>query len=63
MERKIGERFEYKGTTLEVTENNNCIGCYFNKFCNIERCEIGKVTGPCSYDSRIDYTNVVFREV
>ena len=31
MERKIGEIFEYFGTTLEVVENEecDCEGCYF----------------------------------
>ena len=31
MERKIGDIFEYFGTTLEVVENEecDCEGCYF----------------------------------
>lgn len=44
IERKIGERFEYNGTTLEVEveeddEKDVCIGCYFSdmKTCNKRR--------------------------
>ncbi len=30
MERKIGERFDFKGVMLEVVEQDGCEGCYFN---------------------------------
>lgn len=37
MERKIGERFEFEGATLEVVEADGCEGCYFldidNNYC------------------------------
>ena len=60
MERKIGEQFKYKGTTLEVVDraNHNCEECFFfresRKFCdNIK----------CSMFERLDYTFVYFKEV
>lgn len=65
MERKIGERFEYNGTTLEVElekedEKDVCIGCYFRGWC----CSYSKeVTGFCSRRTRKDCKDVIFKEV
>ena len=65
MEQKIGERFEYKDTTLEVVEqpiDNKvkriyCNGCYFNtsSYCSYK--------GKCCFISRSDCKSVIFKEV
>lgn len=66
MERKIGERFEYNGTTLEVElekedEKDVCIGCYFS---DMKTCKyVKKVTGYCSRALRKDGTDVIFKDV
>lgn len=62
MERKIGERFEYQGVTLEVcpehSKINCCDGCYFSdKVCH----RILSKTGKC--DQRDDNKSVIFKEV
>ena len=70
MERKIGERFEYNGTTLEVVqqsiENKDirrvCKDCYFYE--NLIDCyKKHKITGECSCYLRIDGKEVIFKEV
>ena len=69
MERQIGERFDYDGKTLDAVEQsleykdteNACNGCYFNfkYFCYRKR----YITGECSYYSRIDKKDVIFKEI
>ena len=63
MERKIGERFSYNGTTLEVEkmENDFCADCYFRHL--ISCYYVKKVTGFCSRELRKDGTDVIFKEV
>lgn len=56
MERKIGERFEHGGVTLEVVKEDTCDGCYF------------RLTADCSNQicfhlSRNDANSVIFKEV
>lgn len=71
MERKIGEIFEYNGTTLEVVEQSIenkditrvCKGCYFNENFTIDCYEEHKITGECSCYLRIDGKEVIFKEV
>ena len=62
MERKVGERFDYKGKTLKVIESEKdfCCGCYFRGWCCIYSKE---VTGFCSRRSRTDYKDVIFKEI
>lgn len=57
MERKIGERFSYNGTTLEVVENSNynCEKCFFFQ----RACDKIK----CLMTERTDCKNVYFMEV
>jgi len=31
MERKIGETFKQKDTTLKCVENESCFGCFYNR--------------------------------
>ena len=68
MERQIGERFDYNGTTLEVVEATmghplypccNCNKCFFNNK-SINFC-IKKI--KCMSSERSDYKNVYFIEV
>ena len=72
MERKIGERFEYNGTTLEVVEQSIenkdisrvCKGCYFYE--NSMLCYSYKgdrIVGECSCYLRIDRKEVIFKEI
>lgn len=57
--RKIGERFEYEGVTLEVVEDMRCMGCYFD-----EMCERGfnaqDEVGECTSLNRPDRKSVKF---
>lgn len=66
MERKIGERFDYKGKTLEVVKLEDskysfCTGCYFRHFINCNKKY--KITGECCSVLRNDLTPVIFKEV
>lgn len=66
MERQIGERFDYKGKTLEVVKledisNWYCADCYFRHL--ISCYYVKKVTGFCSCELRKDGTDVIFKEV
>ena len=67
MERQIGERFDYKGKTLEVVkssediENWYCTDCYFVPF--ITCSGVTAITGHCSSGLRTDRTDVIFKEV
>lgn len=58
MERKIGEVFTYEGKTYKVIKGNACIGCAFTSGCYILH-----ITGKCGGPSRLDKTNVVFKEI
>ena len=65
MERKIGERFEYDGITLEVAEapnDNPCGDCYFLLKEN-ECFESVSKTGNCSETYREDKRIIYFKEV
>lgn len=60
IERKIGERFDFDGKTLEVVMNNGCRGCYFNH----KRCaEYIPNRGYCGDSCRSDKQAVIFKEV
>ena len=66
MERPIGDKFEYKGVTLEVIENKSicCPGCYFyDKLipCYFQR--IKNIIGFCQSYKRIDHKDIIFKEV
>lgn len=64
MERKIGEKFEYEGKTLEVveTKSDTCYHCYFKK--DNGRCSrIKPKTGECDMYERSDKRPVIFVEV
>ena len=60
MEREIGEKFNYKGKTIEVVIDNflSCNNCCF-KDTTCYDSQIGK----CLYISRSDGKSVIFKEV
>jgi hypothetical protein len=61
-ERKIGEQFDYEGTTLEVVPDTepHCSGCFFvEKGCEDSR----DIRGSCTYMARKAYESVKFLEV
>ena len=63
MERQIGERFDYKGVTIEVVESGACKGChFFNGFLHCEEHDID-VTGDCGPVGRSDGRSVKFQKV
>ncbi len=61
--RKIGERFDFEGHTLEVVDTQlaNCHGCFFE---NLPWCfDILKTTGPCVPQDRDDEKWVIFKVI
>ena len=60
MERKIGDIFEYFGTTLEVVEDKECDDCYFYYDC-MER--LTHITGVCVDWARSDKKCISFKEI
>lgn len=61
--RKIGERFECLGVTLEVVEWRRCNGCYFFEWCKYKNKLRPRMAGYCSFRSRKDKTSVIFKEI
>ena len=72
MERKVGEKFLYKGTMLEVVEQSVenkdisrlCKGCYFYE--NYMLCYSyrgNRIVGECSCYLRPDRKEVLFKEI
>lgn len=59
MERKVGEVFTYNGKTYRVAESRmGCTGCAFNyTVCIIHK----PFLGSCSYLSRPDATDIIFK--
>ena len=66
MERPVGEKFEFKGVTLEVVkvENFSCKGCYFyNTNINCKPQTAREHIGHCTESYREDKKIVIFKEV
>ena len=64
MERKIGERFDFGGVTLEVVDwKEHCKGCYFFKGGGVGEGHDIEVTGDCVYDNGSDGKCVKFQKV
>ena len=63
MERKIGERFDFGGVTLEVVESGPCKGCFFFVGGTDIYCKgfNGEINGPCI--GRSDNKSVKFQKV
>lgn len=65
MERKIGEIFNYYGTTIEVVEQSiedACAGCYFNSIFMCNCYADHDIVGECSCIRRTDKKDVCFKE-
>lgn len=61
---RVGARFDYKGVKLEVVEEEECNGCYFDSlgtFCNF--CPAETPFPACTAYGRCDGKNVIFKEV
>lgn len=58
MVRRIGETFEFEGSTLEVVEQDGCEGCYFF---NTDCARFQYIRGECG--ARSDGKYVIFKEV
>ena len=65
MERQIGERFDYKGVTLEVSEkeDSSCTGCFFAGLLLCRISDIMHNTGYCGSANRKDEKMVFFKDV
>lgn len=65
IERKVGEKFDYKGTTLEVVIDAQvecaCELCFFGEDC--EKLRNISIAGRCIDELRSDNTDVYFKEV
>jgi hypothetical protein len=67
IERKIGDVFNYNGSTFKVVEaefaDDICFPCYFDNKKNHHHCHLSEETrGFCGQIKRSDNTNVVFIE-
>ena len=60
MERKIGERIDFEGETLEVVEQRGCEGCYFNLTDDCFKDD--DILGSCC-SLRTDRKYVIFKRV
>lgn len=60
MERKLGEKFDYEGITLEVVEDayNICDGCFFD---NNDCMSVSEIRGDCC--RRRDNKHVLFKDI
>ena len=61
--KKLGEKFEDNGVTLEVTKAPNpedCTGCHFASNLN---CNNDHAYYACSPDSREDRESIIFKKV
>lgn len=65
MERKIGEKFEYKGERLKVAHKEiGCKGCFFQDKLGDDDCRddnVRKNIGHCEDCFRDDYRDVIFK--
>ena len=61
MDRELGAKFEFNGTTLKVVKGKLCYGCYF---CNSGRCDKPtSVIGSCIESTRKDKESVIYKEI
>ena len=61
MDRELGAKFEFNGTTLKVVKGNLCCGCYFY---NSGRCDKPtSVIGSCIESIRTDKESVIYKEI
>lgn len=61
MDRELGTKFEFNGTTLKVVKGELCCGCYFY---NSGRCDKPtSVIGSCTESTRKDKKSVIYKEI
>ena len=61
MDRELGAKFEFNGTTLKVVKGKFCFGCYFY---NSGRCDKPtSVLGYCIESIRKDKESVIYKEI
>jgi hypothetical protein len=59
MERKVGNKFNYKSAILEVKEGNGCEKCFFlNEYCCQDK--IRNIIGDCTDKLRSDVKPIIF---
>lgn len=68
MERKVGDKFNFRGVELYVCSDGNvrCSECYLYLSESEKRCDYRNdriKVGPCSSTKRKDKTSVIFRKV
>ena len=71
MERKIGERFSYNETKLEVVEQslenkdieNACNGCYFKSNFMFLCYKNNEIAGECCDIRRTDGKDIIFKKI
>ena len=61
MERKVGERFNFRGVMIEVVSSGLCTDCFFYSKCL--RARVRSEIGQCIHSTRSDNTDVSFIEV
>ena len=61
MDRELGAKFEFNGTTLKVVKGKFCYDCYFY---NSGRCDKPtSVIGSCIESTRKDKESVIYKEI
>ena len=61
MDRELGAKFEFNGTTLKVVKDQSCYGCYFY---NSDKCDKPtSVIGYCTESTRKDKESVIYKEI
>ena len=60
MDRELGAKFEFNGTTLKVVKDKFCYGCYFS---NSGRCNKPTSIGSCIESTRKDKESVIYKEI
>lgn len=61
MDRELGAKFEFNGTTLKVVKGKFCYGCYFYNggICD----KPNNVIGSCTESTRKDKESVIYKEI
>lgn len=61
MDRELGAKFEFNGTTLKVVKDGSCYDCYFY---NSGKCDKPtSVIGACTESTRKDKETVIYKEI
>ena len=68
MERQIGKKFNYYGTTLDVVEQSPdtehaCDGCYFKRNFMVLCYKNNEIAGECCDIRRTDGKDIIFKKI